>query len=133
MLLDSVRFADVTFLLLRLMVGLIFTTSGWNHLKDPESRSKSIEMSKNFTIFLGAAELLASIGLVFGVYTQFAASGAILIMLGAIQKKIFAWHIGFWGKDGYGWDYEVMIVLMNLVIFATNGGQLVLMKWSAFG
>jgi putative oxidoreductase len=54
-------------------------------------------------------------------------------MLGAIQKKIFAWHIGFWGKDGYGWDYEVMIVLMDLVIFATNGGQLVLMAWRVFG
>jgi putative oxidoreductase len=133
MLLHSVRFEDVTFLLLRLMVGLVFMTSGWNHLKDPEARSKSIEMSKNFTIFLGLAESLASIGLIFGVFTQFAALGSILIMLGAIQKKIFAWHIGFWGKDGYGWDYEVMIVLMDLVIFATNGGQLVLMAWRVFG
>jgi putative oxidoreductase len=44
-------------LLLRLMVGLIFVTSGYSHLKDPEARAKSIGMAKAFTIFLGWAKL----------------------------------------------------------------------------
>ncbi len=47
------RFTDFGLLLIRLMVGLVFITSGYNHLKDPEARSKSIGMSKGFTIFLG--------------------------------------------------------------------------------
>lgn len=51
------RFTDVAFLLLRLMVGTVFVTSGHEHVKDPETRSKDIEMSKSFTIFLGATEL----------------------------------------------------------------------------
>ena len=51
------RFTDVALLLLRVMVGLVFLTSGWNHLRDPLGRSKDIGMSKSFTIFLGAAEL----------------------------------------------------------------------------
>jgi putative oxidoreductase len=33
-------------------VGMVFFTSGYKHLKDPETRSKDIEMSKSFTIFL---------------------------------------------------------------------------------
>jgi putative oxidoreductase len=37
------RFTNLGLLLLRLMVGLVFVTSGWSHLKDPEARSKSIE------------------------------------------------------------------------------------------
>ncbi len=45
------QFTDVALLLLRVMVGLVFITSGWNHLKDPEARSKDIGMSKGFTIF----------------------------------------------------------------------------------
>jgi len=49
------RFSDLGFLLLRLMVGVVFTTSGWSHLKEPETRSKSIGVSKGFTIFLGAS------------------------------------------------------------------------------
>src|SRR5438034_1231017 len=36
------RFTDVGLLLLRLMVAVVFLDSGWNHLKNPVERSKSI-------------------------------------------------------------------------------------------
>ena len=122
------RFTDLGLLLLRLMVGLVFATSGYSHLKDPEARAKSIEMPKSFTIFLGIAEVAGAVGVAAGVLTQLAAFGLILIMLGAIQKKIFAWHTGFWGEKATGWHYDLMIVLMNLVIAFTNGGAYVLMR-----
>src|SRR5215469_2660081 len=93
-------FEDAALLCLRLMVGIVFATSGWSHLKDPEGRSKSIGMSKGFTMFLGAAELAGALGVIFGVLTQFAAAGLILLMLGAIEKKISLWKTGFWGKHG---------------------------------
>ena len=86
-------------------------------------------MSKGFTMFLGAAEVALSLGVIFGVLTQLAAACLILIMLGAIQKKIFVWRTGFWGKSGAnGWSYDTMLVLMNLVIVTTGGGNLSLMK-----
>ncbi len=122
------RFSDFGFLLLRLMVGAVFITSGWNHLKDPAIRSKSIGMSKGFTIFLGVAEVAGSLGVMFGVLTRLAALGLILIMLGAIQKKIFVWHTGFWGEQNSGWHYDLMLVVMNLVILFTGGGRWVLMS-----
>jgi putative oxidoreductase len=122
------RFTDLGLLLLRLMVGLVFLTSGYNHLKDPEARAKSIGMSKSFTIFLGIAEVAGALGVAVGVLTQLAAFGLILIMLGAIQKKIFVWHTGFWGEKTYGWHYELMFVLMNLVIIFSDGGAYVLAK-----
>jgi len=122
------RFTDLGILLLRLMVGLVFATSGYNHLKDPETRAKSIELPKSLTIFLGLAEVAGALGVAAGVLTQLAAFGLILIMLGAIQKKIFVWHTGFWGEKTYGWHYEVMFILMNLLIAFTNGGAYVLLK-----
>ena len=122
------RFTDLSLLLLRLMVGIIFLPSGWNHLKDPETRSKSIGMGKAFTIVLGAGELAGAVGVIFGVLTQIAALGLILIMLGAIQKKIFVWHTGFWGEKASGWHYDLMLVVMNLVILFTGGGKYVLLK-----
>jgi putative oxidoreductase len=64
----------------------------------------------------------------FGVLTQLAAIGLILIMLGAIRKQIFVWHIGFWGEKTYGWHYDLMMIVMNLVILFTDGGRWVLMK-----
>jgi putative oxidoreductase len=123
------NFADAGFLLLRLMVAIIFAASGWGHLKDPEGRSKSIGMSKGFTVFLGVAELAGALGVAFGVLTQLAAAGLILLMLGAIQKKMFLWKTGFWGKHGTdGWHYDLMLVIMNLTIIVTNGGKYVLWK-----
>jgi putative oxidoreductase len=122
------RFTDLGLLLMRLMVGLVFVTSGYSHLKDPAARAKSIGMSKPFTIFLGAAEAAGGLGVAFGVLTQLAAFGLIVVMLGAIQKKIFVWHTGFWGEKASGWHYDLMLVMMNLVIAFTNGGAYVLLR-----
>lgn len=119
------QFADMALLFLRIMVGLVFITSGYKHLKDPEVRSRDIGMSKGFTILLGAAELVGGIGVLSGVFAQIAAIGLIVVMLGAIQKKIFAWHTGFWGQSGTnGWSYDTMLVVMSLVIVTTGGGNL---------
>lgn len=122
------RFTDLGILLLRLMVGLVFVTSGYSHLKDPEGRAKSIGMSKGFTAFLGLAEVAGGLGVAAGVLPQIAALGLILIMLGAIQKKIFVWHTGFWGEKSSGWHYDLMFVVMNLVIAFTDGGRYVVVK-----
>jgi len=120
-------FTDLGLLLMRLMVALVFAGSGWNHLRDPQARGQSIGMSKGFTVFLGTCEILGALGVAVGVLTQLAALGLILLMLGAIQKKIFVWHTGFWGEKTYGWHYDLMLVAMNLVIAFTDGGRFVLL------
>jgi putative oxidoreductase len=118
-------FTDVALVLLRVMVGIIFIDSGYRSLKDPDARAKSIGLSKNLTVLLGLAEGLGGVAVLVGCLTQLAAIGLVLVMLGALQKKIFVWNAGFWGKDGYGWSYELMIVSMLLVILCTNGGRFV--------
>jgi putative oxidoreductase len=124
------QFTDVALLLLRVMIGIVFITSGWKHLTDAEARSKDIGTNKGFTIFLGAAEVAGGLGVTFGVLAQLAAIGLILVMLGAIQKKIFVWKTGFWGESGTnGWSYDTMFIVMNLVIVTTGGGNLSLMRW----
>jgi putative oxidoreductase len=122
------RFTDLSLLLLRLMVAAVFVSSGWADVKDPKERAKSIGMSPSFTLFLGAAEIAGGLGVAFGVLTQLAAIGLMLVMLGAIRKKIFVWHTGFWGEKSSGWHYDLMLVLMNLVIVCTKGGKYVLWK-----
>jgi len=120
------NFTDEALLLLRLMVGAVFFASGRKHVTDPETRSKDIEMSKGFTLFLGLAECAGALGVVFGVLTQFAAIGLILVMFGSVYKKVFKWRTGFWGKHGTdGWSYDAMMIVMNLVIATTAGGRLV--------
>ena len=121
------QFSDLALLLMRLLIGAIFITSGWSHVSDPVSRGKSIGMSPGFTRFLGVAELAGGLGVALGVLPQLAALGLVLVMLGAIQKKVVEWKTGFWGKYGTdGWHYETMLVVMNLVVATTGGGRYVL-------
>ncbi|HUO35230.1 MAG TPA: DoxX family membrane protein [Candidatus Acidoferrum sp.] len=119
-------FTDWSLLLLRLLVAAIYGSSGYYDLADPPGRAHSIEMSKPFTIFLGVAEVAAALSLITGVLIQYAAIGLVLIMLGSISKKIFAWKTGFWGKASQGWHYDLLLILINLVFLTTRGGKFVL-------
>jgi putative oxidoreductase len=121
------QYSDEALLLMRLLVAIVFVSSGWRHVKDPVARGKSIGLSPGFTRFLGMAELAGGLGVGLGVLTQLAALGLILVMLGAIQRKIFVWHTGFWGKGSDGWHYDLLFVAMCLVIATTGGGRYVLL------
>lgn len=122
----ATHYADWSLLLLRLVVALVFGTSGFSHLKAPQQRAQSIGMNVGFTIFLGLAEVAGALGLACGVLTQWAALGLILIMGGAIYKKVVEWKTGFWGDKASGWHYDLLFVVMNLVIVCTGGGRIAL-------
>jgi putative oxidoreductase len=122
------QFADLALLLMRLLIGLVFVWSGWSHFKDPVTRGESIGASPGFTRFLGLAEMAGGLGVAAGVLPELAALGLILIMLGAIQKKIFVWHTGFWGKSNGGWHYDLLFIAMCLVVATTGGGRYVLLR-----
>ena len=119
----AMAYLDLSLLALRLVVALVFGSSGFSHLRHPRERAASIGMNLPFTIFLGAAELAGSIALAVGFLTQWAALGLILVMLGAIYMKAVKWKTGFWGEKSIGWHYEVMIVAMLFVIVTTSGGK----------
>jgi putative oxidoreductase len=121
------RFNDVALLCLRLIVAAVFFESGRRHASDPVGRAASIGLSPGVTRVLGWAEMAAALGAALGVFTQVAALILMLVMLGAIQKKIFVWHIGFWGENTYGWHYDLTFLVANLVILTTGGGRLVLL------
>jgi putative oxidoreductase len=125
---DLAAYTDWSLLLLRVVVALVFGTSGFSHLKSPKERAASIGMPVPFTVFLGSAELAGALGLAAGVLTQWAAVGLILIMLGAIYKKVVEWKTGFWGKGSMGWHYEVLFIAMLLVIVTTDGGRFSFMR-----
>jgi putative oxidoreductase len=64
----------------------------------------------------------------FSEFGQLAALGLMVVGLGAIYKKLFVWRIGFWGEKTYGWHYDLMQLVMNLVVAVTNGGSYVVTK-----
>jgi putative oxidoreductase len=121
------RFSDVALLCLRLVVAVVFFESGRRHASDPVGRAASIGLSPGTTRMLGWAEMAAALGVALGVFPQVAALVLMLVMLGAIQKKVFVWRISFWGEQTYGWHYDLLFLVANLVILTTGGGRLVLL------
>lgn len=128
MVFDTAFLTSISLLFLRIIIGIIFFSSGKNHIQKPKERGESIGMSPTATTVLGIAELVGAISIAFGIFTQV---GAILIMgamLGAMYKKIFVWKTGFYAEKGFGWHYDLLLFLGAFVIFATQGGPLVLFK-----
>ena len=119
-------FADVALLCLRLVVAAVFFDSGRRHVADPVGRGAGIGLSPGVTRFLGLVQMAASLGVAFGVLTQVAALGLIAVSLGAIQKKVFEWRTGFWGDKTYGWHYDLLFLVCNLVTLTTGGGRFVI-------
>lgn len=117
------QYTDLSLFLLRVMIAIIFGTSGFHHLQDPKARSASLGLNIGITMFLGAAELAAAVGLVLGIFTQYAALGLIVILIGAIGMKMGKWNSGFWGENSMGWHYDLMLLVMNLVVVCSGGGR----------
>ncbi|MGO8718086.1 MAG: DoxX family protein [Acidobacteriaceae bacterium] len=126
---NSAQYADGGFLLLRIISAAVFFSSGSAHLKSPRKRAESLGLSVGFTLFLGGVEVLGALGILFGVLTQWAALGLILIMFGSIYMKVAKWKTGFWGEKAYGWHYDLIFILINLVILLTDGGRFTLSYW----
>ena len=122
------QLTDWGLLFLRIMVGATYVDSGFNDLKDLRARSTSIGLPRSFTAFLAVAELAGGAALILGVLQQLAAIGLILVMLGAIYKKIFVWKLSFWGNGGLGWSYDLTLISVLLVILFTDGGRIVLVR-----
>ena len=119
----AMAYADLSLLLLRLVLALVFGASGFKHLQRPKERAASIGMNLPFTVFLGAAECAGALGLAAGIMAPWAALGLILVMLGAIYKKVVEWKTGFWGEESIGWHYEVLLITMNLAIVTMGPGR----------
>jgi len=124
----SENYADWGLLLLRLITGIVFLWSGASHVSSPRQRAESLGLSVGLTMLIGWAEVLGSLGIMFGVLIQLAALGLILIMFGAIYMKAVKWKTGFWGEKSSGWHYDLIFVITNLVILLTDGGRFTLMN-----
>jgi putative oxidoreductase len=123
---ELATYGDWALLAMRLLVASIFFTSGLSHARDPKKRGESIGTSATLALVLGLAEMAGALGVASGILLQPAAIGLILVMLGAIQKKIFVWKTGFWGDKASGWHYDLMLVSMSLVLATVGGGRLAL-------
>ncbi|MBI2098849.1 DoxX family protein [Candidatus Uhrbacteria bacterium] len=119
---------DWGLLALRLAVGVIFFAHGkakwamWKMQPNPQMPAQMLSTMK----LLSIAEPLAALALIIGFWTQLAALGLAIIMLGALYFKIKVWKAPFTSQTATGWEFDLMLLAANLALLTTGPGALVL-------
>ncbi len=126
MIINLSALSAAAFLALRIIVAIVFFSSGKSHMMHPAKRGKGIGMSPQATRFLGIIELIGALSVAAGIYIQIGAGLLIGVMLGAIYKKTMVWHTGFYSDEGFGWHYDLLLLCANLVFLTTGGGSFVI-------
>lgn len=122
MIFELSQYSDMSFFILRLVVGVIFFYHALPKLKNSSMMAQKIGWS-GWTIFLlGAVEFLSSLGMMFGVYVQIAALFLCVVMLGAIYHKTMKWNVGFSPWDKTGWEFDLTLLAANLFLLVNGGG-----------
>jgi len=71
------------------------------------------------------AELAGGVGLLLGIWTQLAGLIIMGVMVGSIYFHVFVWNSPYWANKS-GWEYDLMILTMAMVIVTTGGGDIAL-------
>lgn len=122
--------ADLALLLLRLVIGLMFTLSGWFKLTDPERREKMASslseagVNRALTPVFSAAELLGGVLAVLGFLTVPGALVLLVITLGALVTTAIpkAEGEGVHKLENVLYAPETLLAVGLLVLVAVGAG-----------
>jgi putative oxidoreductase len=117
-------------LALRIAVGVIFIVHGWPKITGARGMAAAMGggeakpvMVGMFTI-QGLVEAVGGVLLILGVLTQLVAVAFAIIMIGAIVLKITQWKTGFMSQQTTGWEFDLVLLAANILLFLTGPGEL---------
>lgn len=118
------QYNDVGLLLLRIAVAVIFLYHGLPKLTKSKMMSQMMGMPAGMIFMLGMIEILASLGIAFGVYTQLSALLLAIVMVGATGMKMMKWGVPFAASDKTGWEFDFILFFASVAILLGGGGSI---------
>ena len=122
MLAQLLQYNDVGLLLLRIAIAIVFLYHGLPKLSKSKAMSQMMGMPAGMIFMFGIFEVLASLGIALGIYTQLSALVLAIVMVGAIGMKMMKWNVPFAAMDKTGWEFDLILLAANLVILVNGGG-----------
>jgi putative oxidoreductase len=128
------RNTDTALLLLRLVVGVVFFAHGaqkvlglfgGHGLQGTVAAMTKMGFPVIVPYLVSFGELLAGLGLIFGILSRIAAAGMFLEMLGAVL--LVHWKNGFFG-DKMGFEYPLTLCIVCLAILIAGPGRFAVTK-----
>ena len=130
MIWDLADQAEWGLLALRIAVGVIFIVHGWPKITGARGMAAAMGggeakpvMVGVFTI-QGLVEAVGGVLLILGVLTQLVAVAFAIIMIGAIVLKNTQWKTGFMSQQTTGWEFDLVLLAANILLFLTGPGEL---------
>ena len=122
--------AEWGLLALRLAIGAIFIVHGWPKITGARGMAAAMGGGEAKPVLVGVftlqgiVETGGGILMILGVLTQLIALAFAIIMIGAIALKISQWKTGFMAQQTTGWEFDVVLLAGNLLLFFTGPGEL---------
>jgi uncharacterized membrane protein YphA (DoxX/SURF4 family) len=123
-------YRDLGLLALRAAVGVIFIVHGiskwsmWGMTPSEQMPAGMLALMKVLSI----VEPLGGAALVLGVFTQLAALGLAVVMVGAIVVKMFVMKVGFTSFQATGWEFDLILLAANINLMLSGGGKYALKR-----
>ena len=124
MLAQLLQYNDVGLLLLRITIAIIFLYHGLPKLSKAKAMSAMMGMPAGMIFMLGMVEILASLGISFGVFTQVSALFLAIVMVGAIGMKAMKWYVPFAAMDKTGWEFDLILLFASIAVLLGGGGSI---------
>lgn len=118
------QYNDVGLLLLRITIAIIFIYHGLPKLSKTKAMSAMMGMPAPMIFMLGMVEILASLGIALGVFTQVSALLLAIVMVGAIGMKSMKWGVPFAAMDKTGWEFDLILLFASIAILLGGGGSI---------
>jgi len=118
------QYNDLGLFLLRLAIAVIFSYHSLPKIKKSRAMASAMGWPPGAVLALGLVEVLSSLGLALGIYTQFAALLLAVIMIGAIYMKTMKWGVPFSAMDKTGWEFDLILLAGSIVILLGGGGSI---------
>ena len=119
------HFSDFALLVLRLALGTVFLFHGLPK-KGLWSAQPSDQMPSGLLTrlrILSIVEPAGALGLIFGLLTQLAGLGLVIVMVGAITFLRTKAHRKFKEANAPGWEFEFMLLVVALALAILGGGK----------
>ncbi|MEI6479309.1 MAG: DoxX family protein [bacterium] len=123
---ETLQYNNIGLFALRLAIGIVFFIHAIPKFKHPKDIAIGMGIpSMSFMIIvLGLVEMVSSLYLVFGFYTQLGALLLSCVMVGAITMKMTKWGSPFSATDKTGWEFEFILLAANIAILLVGGGSI---------
>lgn len=118
------QFSDAGVFLLRAALAAVFLWHGIPKLRKAREQASHMNWPVSAMVALGLAETLGAIGVLLGAFTQLSALILAVVMAGALYMKIFKWHVPFSAHDRTGWEFDLILFAVALMLVFGGGGAL---------